>query len=84
MWTPDPSKIVTAERKAAAATVEADQAARLSAIRNDAGRVSLIERLKAATPAQIDTYVENNVTTLAQARNMFKTILKLIALDARD
>jgi NADP-dependent 3-hydroxy acid dehydrogenase YdfG len=84
MWTPDPSKIVTAEQKAAAEEAQAASAGQREALRADAGRASLLDRLTKATPTQIDAYVDANVTTLAQARAMFKTILKLIALDARD
>jgi hypothetical protein len=57
---------------------------RQDAFRADAGRGDLLTRLLTATPAQIDTYVDNNVTTIAQARTLFKAILKLIALDARS
>jgi hypothetical protein len=84
MWTPDPSKIITAEQKAAAVAEETTRGNRRKAISDDAGRVALMDRLKAATPAQIDAYVDSNVTTIAHARTMFKAILKLIALDARD
>lgn len=57
--------------------------ARIASVRSDAGRIDLLARLRAATPQQIDTYIDNNVTTLPQARTLFKAILKLIALDAR-
>ena len=42
----------------------------------DAGRNDLSDRLKTATPAQIDAWVDANVTTIAQARQLFKAILK--------
>jgi hypothetical protein len=57
---------------------------RTKSFRDDAGRIDLLTRLRTATPAQIDTWVENNVTTLAQARAVFKAIIKVIALDARQ
>jgi hypothetical protein len=57
---------------------------RVQTLMADQGRMDLLTRLRAATPAQIDSYVENNVTTLAQARAMFKAILKLVALDPRS
>lgn len=56
---------------------------RMVEIKADPGRAALRDRLASATPAQIDAYVDADVTTLAQARGMFKAILKLIALDAR-
>lgn len=44
---------------------------------------ALRARLLAATPQDIDTYVDQNVTTLAEAKTMFKRILKIIAADMR-
>lgn len=35
------------------------------------------------TPAQIDTWLTNNVTNLAQDRTVLSAIIKIIALDAR-
>lgn len=67
-------------RQAEAATAES---ARVAAIRSDAGRADMLARLQSATPAQIDTWLTNNVTNLAQARTVLGIILKLIALDAR-
>lgn len=58
--------------------------ARVDAMKADPTRVALLARLRTATPAQIDTYVQANVTNLAQARDMLGTILKLLALDARQ
>lgn len=57
---------------------------RIAVMKADVSREALLDRLRTATPAQIDTYVAANVTTLAQARDMMGTILKLIALDARQ
>lgn len=62
----------------------AAEANRAASFRADAGRVDLLSRLKTATPAQIDTWVDNNVTTLAGAKTVFKAILKVIALDIRS
>lgn len=50
----------------------------------DASRVDLLTRLKTSTPAQIDTWLTNNVTNLAQARTILGAIIKTIALDARS
>lgn len=61
----------------------AEDATRVIGIRADAERAELLNRLKTATPAQIRTYVNNNVTDLASAKLMMARILVLIALDAR-
>lgn len=57
--------------------------ARAATFRADAGRIDLLDRLKTATPAQIDTWIDNNMTTIAQARTIIKAVLKVIALDGR-
>jgi len=44
-------------------------------------RDELVTKLKTATPAEIDTWVDNQVTDVASARLMFKRILLLIAPD---
>ena len=56
---------------------------RQSQIRSAPDRVDLLTRLKAASPSQIDGWIDTNVTTVATARTVFKAILKLIALDQR-
>lgn len=61
----------------------AEEERKLSIV-NDPTRQDLLTRLKSASAAQISTWVDNNVTDLASARNVIKMILKLIALDARD
>jgi hypothetical protein len=83
-WTPSPDQIVTAEAKQAAADAEAVRQKRTDDLRGDAARAALLTRLQAATPSQIDAYVEANVKTIADARAMFKAMLKLIALDGRS
>ena len=75
-------------RQRLAAQEAADRAAspefiRETAFKAETDRTDLIERLKTATPAQISTWVDNNVTNIAQARAVFKAILKVIALDHR-
>lgn len=57
--------------------------ARLAAIRADATRQDLINRLNSATPVQINTYVDNNMNNLAEARALVKKILLVIATDSR-
>jgi hypothetical protein len=50
----------------------------IHAVRTTRDGDSKWQALENATPAQIDTWVDNNVTTLAQARELFKLILKAI------
>jgi hypothetical protein len=59
------------------------EAARQTSIKSDAQRSALLTKLKTATGPQIDTYVQQNVTNIAQAQTMIASILKLIALDVR-
>ncbi len=68
---------------ASLAIVAATEAARRTDIRADSGRIDLLNRLQTATPAQIDTWLTNNVTNLAQARAVLAAIIKVIALDVR-
>lgn len=46
----------------------------------DPDRADLVNRLTTATPAQIDAFIEAQVTSLATAKPVFKAILKLLAL----
>lgn len=59
---------------------QAAELSRKAAIKTDALRTDLLNRLKSATPAQISNYVDNSVTDLASARVMFKRVLLLISL----
>jgi hypothetical protein len=43
--------------------------------RDDLTADALLAQLADATPAQIDTWLTNNVTNLAQARRVFKLLL---------
>lgn len=56
---------------------------RETAIVADASRADLLSRLQTATLAQIDTYVDNNVTNIAGARVIFKALLKVLALNVQ-
>lgn len=56
---------------------------RATAFRAEADRIDLMTRLKTATPAQIDSWLTTNVTSLASARTVLGAIIKAIALDAR-
>jgi hypothetical protein len=57
---------------------------RLESIRVDAQRLALIDRLRTATPAEIEQYVDANVNSLADAKSLFKRVLKVLALLARE
>ncbi len=54
--------------------------AKVQAFLADSGRQQLITLLQNSTPAQIDTWLTNNVTTLAQARTVLGYVIKAIAL----
>ena len=88
--TPTPAQETAASNVLASfnpATVDAANAqeeARRSTFRADGGRIDLLNRLRAATPSQIDTWLQNNVTNLSQARAVLAAIIKVIALDGRD
>lgn len=47
-------------------------------IKNDALRTDLINRLKSATNDQIDNWIDNNVNSLASARQVLKAIVKVL------
>ena len=70
--------------KTAAELAEEARLARETALKEQPDVQILVERLKNATPAQIDTWVENNMTNLAQARSVIGTILKVLAYAVRD
>ena len=44
---------------------------------------AVLKALKTYTPTQIDDWVDANVTTIAQARTLFKKILKVLAFIIR-
>lgn len=48
-------------------------------IKNDAGRLDLIDRLRTATNAQIDTWIDNTVTSLSSARTVLKAMAKILS-----
>jgi hypothetical protein len=45
----------------------------------DADRIEMLDRLRSATPAQIKTYVQNNVTDLASAKVVLAKILLILS-----
>ena len=47
-------------------------------IKNDALRTDLIDRLKSSTNDQIDNWIDNNVNSLASARQVLKAIVKVL------
>lgn len=58
---------------------EIDIAARKASFDADATRADLMNRLATATPAQINSYVDANVTNIAEARALFKRILLVLS-----
>jgi hypothetical protein len=53
------------------------------AIREATDRVALVDLIENASPAEIDTYVEDTVSGLPQARSLLKSMLKLMALQSK-
>lgn len=51
---------------------------RVIAFKAEQERTDLLTRLKTATPAEIDAWFTANVTTLLQARNVMRAIVKLL------
>lgn len=52
--------------------------------RQAVGQDAVIQQLIRATPAQIEMWVDQNVQTLAGAQELFKRILKVMAVLARQ
>ena len=90
-WRIDFADAATEEQKRTAASVVASfdyatpsaDETRRDSIARDAGRSALVERLGAATAAEIDAWVEQSATNLAGTRAVLKSLLKLIASDLR-
>lgn len=59
---------------------EAARKIRREAFDADTTRQELLAQLQASTPAQINTYVNNQVTDLASARTLLKKILLVISI----
>lgn len=59
------------------------EATRERAFLSDADRQEMIDRLTTATPAQIKTYVNNNVTNLAGAKTLLAQLMLVLATLAR-
>ncbi len=57
---------------------------RVAAFLSDIDRQALVTAVQTATPAQIKTFVTNNVTDLASARVMLMKILLLISMTVRS
>ena len=57
--------------------------ARRDAVKADVDAAALIAQLSTATPAQINTFVNNQVNDLADARLMFKRILLVLSIMGR-
>lgn len=53
-------------------------------LRQAVGQDAVVQQLIRATPTQIETWVDQNVQTLAGAQELFKRILKVLAVLARQ
>lgn len=57
---------------------------RINTFKADSTRQQLIDQLKTATPDQIKTYINNNVTDLASAKQMLIRLALAVALVVRQ
>lgn len=60
--------------------VQANNTVRIAGIEADSNVVTLLNQISTMTTAQIDTWMTNNVTTLAQARTVLAATIKVVAL----
>lgn len=65
------------------AAVESDRSRNVS-FKQDASRIDWVDRLRNATPQQIETYITNNVTNLAQARTVLIGLAKVLAIVVKE
>ncbi len=57
---------------------------RITGLQGDTNYQALIAQIQASTVAQIDTWITNNVTTLAQARTVLAAVIKLLAISIAE
>jgi hypothetical protein len=69
------------QASAAEATAANNEQSRLASFVADPSQTDLRQRLRTATPAQIDSWLGTNVTTLAQARTVLGAIIKVIVAE---
>lgn len=67
------------DKMAALDAAASSEATRISGVNADSNLQNLLTQAKTATVSQIDTWISNNVTTLAQARVVLAAIVKYIA-----
>lgn len=84
-WNGDPRKTreEVAAILAAYVSPEPARAARAAALESEFKSVGAMERLRNATPAQIDAFIDANVTDLPSARAVLKVLAKAVAYLAR-
>ena len=75
--------VLATHNPAAAAPLSAEQV-RTNTFKGLPERQALLDQIRTATPAQIDTWLTNNVTTLAQARTVLGQLIKLLAISIRE
>ena len=67
-------------RAASDVTEEANESSRNASFKSEPDRIDLINRLRTATPAQVNSWIDTNVTSLAAARAVLKALVKVLAL----
>lgn len=83
-WTPEATQAQIDAANAFIASFDlaaevAARDARAQALQADQNVSDMLDRIQNATPAQIDTWLTNNMTNIAQARNIIGFILKAMA-----
>ena len=80
---PDPAPVIvpviSPAEQAARAEIAAQHAI-IATLKADAA----VQALRTRTPAQVDAWVDSNVTTLAEARAVLKILARIVALLARQ
>lgn len=56
---------------------------REASFKDEPDRIDLVNRLRTATPAQINNWIDANVTSLAAARAVLKALVKVLAIHIR-
>jgi sarcosine oxidase gamma subunit len=84
-FTPEEEAQVVADRQKASArkALEEAEETRRTDLRAEPDVQDLFDRLKTATAAQINTWIDTNIVSLAAARALLKTIVKLLAYVVR-
>jgi hypothetical protein len=82
--TPDPAPIVTPPAPSAEELAQAAELAEREQLRTQLRADAAIRALATRSPAQVDQWLDTNVTSLASAREVLKILARVIAYLARQ